>query len=267
MTGFVPYVEWLESLNWIKKGDCVYIVSDMLELAKVYKARGIRLDLDQVIVGLQKLVGGDGTLLFPAFNWDFCKGVEFNYYKTPVRTGALSKAALKRQDFDRTAHPLYSFAVWGHHRQELLENQAVDSFGQGTIFEKMYYWNTKVLVIGLPPLRGITYIHHVEQMVGVPYRYNKEFTGNYTNKNGVCSQRTYRMYVRDLDMDPRYIDGFQLLAEQMKNNGQIWTSDYIDTVPCHLLLITDLDVAVREDILENDSRKMYMYRHSSTERR
>lgn len=261
MAGFVPYTEWLENQNWLGKGDCVYIVSDMLELAKAYKALDRRLDLDRVIQGLQEMVGQEGTLLFPTFNWDFCKGVEFDYQKTPVRTGSLSKAALKRQDFVRTAHPLYSFAVWGAHRQELFENQAVDAFGPATIFEKLYDWNAKALVIGLTPLQGVTYIHHVEQTVGVPYRYNKEFSGDYIDKDGVCTRRTYRMYVRDLDMDPRHINGFQPLAEQMKARGLILTADYSGSVPCHLLQVRDLDAAVREDILENDSRNMYVYRH------
>ena len=261
MVDFLPYTEWLGALNWIEKGDCVYIVSDMLELAKVYKNQGQRLELNTLIEALQQLVGEEGTLLFPTFNWDFCKGIGFDYHKTPVRTGALSKTALKREDFARTAHPLYSFAVWGARRQELLENESADAFGPGTIFEKLYDWDAKVLVIGLSPLQGVTYIHHVEQTVGVPYRYSKNFTGNYTDAEGVCTQRTYRMYVRDLDMDPRHINGFQPLAEKMQGNGLIWTADYCGAIPCHLLQIRDLDRAVREDILENDSRNMYVYQH------
>lgn len=255
------FESWLKTLAWIEKGDCVYVVSDMLELAKVYRVAGEKLDLDCLIEALQQLVGEEGTLLFPTFNWDFCQGIGFDYYKTPVRTGALSKAALKREDFVRTAHPLYSFAVWGARRQELLENESEDAFGQGTIFEKLYDWNAKVLVIGLSPLQGVTYIHHVEQMVGVPYRYSKDFTGDYTDAQGICTLRTYRMYVRDLDMDPRHINGFQPLAEQMQGEGLIRTAEYCDTIPCHLLRVRDLDAAVREDILRNDSRNMYVYRH------
>lgn len=266
MMGFMPFSEWLENLGWIKKGDCVYVVSDMLELAKTYKEQGLRLDLDKIIQRLKELVGEEGTLLFPTFNWDFCKGVGFDYYKTPVRTGALSKAALKRQDFARTAHPLYSFAVWGKRQAELLQNRSQDSFGQGTIFEKLFDWDAKVLVIGLSPLQGVTYIHHVEQIVGVPYRYNKEFTGDYTDADGVCSCRTYRMYVRDLDMDPRHINGFRPLAEQMKEKGWILSADYCGEVPCHTLRIEDLDRAVRRDILDNDSGNMYAYQHLEPER-
>ena len=260
MAGFVPYTEWLEKQSWIKKGDCVYVVSDMLDLAKEYKSQGQKLVLNDVLDKLQELVGEEGTLLIPTFNWDFCKGVAFDYYKTPARTGALPKAALKRADFTRTAHPLYSFAVWGAHREELLQNNAPDAFGPGTIFEQMPKWDTKVLVIGLPALAGITYIHHVEQVVGVPYRYNKEFSADYTDAQGVCEKRTCRMFVRDLDMDPRHIDGFRPLEEKMCQEGKVVTGLYGNT-PSHLVLISDLDEYVCRDILENDSRNMYHYNH------
>ncbi len=259
---FEEYIEWLKKQNWINKGECVYVVSDMLELAKTYRANGKHLDMDALIDGLQDMTGKDGTLLFPTFNWDFCKGVDFDYRKTPGRTGALSKAAMKRSDFTRTAHPIYSFAVWGMHSDELIGDKSIDSFGPGTIFEKMYDWDTKVLVIGIPPLYGVTYVHHVEQMVGVPFRYNKEFTAGYTDADGVYEKRTYRMYVRDLIMDPQYIDGFQPLADIMQEQGLIMTQYYCE-VPCHTMLVRDLDVATRRDIIENDSRNLYIYNHTS----
>lgn len=260
MPNYESYTDWLKSLGWIKKGDCVYVISDMLELAKIFKKHGKRLALDDLIEFLQKAVGEEGTLLFPTFNWDFCKGIGFDYHSTPVRTGALPKAALKRKDFGRTAHPIYSFAVWGAHKNELLLNDSKDSFGEGTVFEKMFQWDAKALVIGLAALEGNTYIHHVEQMVGVPYRYNKEFTGSYTDETGICGTRTYRMYVRDLDMNPCHIDGFRPLEEKMRREGLILT-DYYETASCHLVRIADLDNAVRHDILENDSKNMYIYRN------
>lgn len=262
MSCFMPYNNWLEEQNWIHKGDCLYVVSDMMELAKVYREMGERLNLDTLIEELQRMVGEEGTLLFPTFNWDFCKGIAFDYHKTPVRTGALPKAALKRKDFARTAHPLYSFAVWGAKADELLQMDYPDAFGKGTIFEKMEQWDAKVLVIGVGALAGTTYIHHVEQIVGVPYRYNKEFTGDYTDAEGVCSERTYRMFVRDLEMDPRHINGFAPLEEKMYEEGLIHGADF-HQVPCHFMTVRDLDGAVSKDILENASRNMYTYNHKN----
>lgn len=252
------YLDFLKELSWIGKGDFLYVVSDMLELAKVTREQGAHFKADDLIDALQELVGEEGTIVFPTFNWDFCKGVAFDYYKTPSRTGALTKAALKRKDFRRTAHPIYSFAVWGKESDRLMENASVDCFGPGTIFEYMYEVDAKGISIGIPILEGLTYVHHVEQMVGVPYRYHKEFTAQYTDADGVCSERTYRMYVRDLVKDPQYRDFFRPLEEKMMEQGTIIRRDY-EGVPFVYCKIRDVDAAAREDIIENDSRCLYYY--------
>ena len=174
MSDFVPYEEWLEGLSWVQSGDCVYVVSDVLDIAKAVRAQGERFEPHKLIDKLQEMVGKEGTLLFATFNWDFCGGTPFDYYKTPVRTGALSKKALEREEFVRTKHPLYSFAVWGKDQALLEQNDAKTSFGPGTIFAYLYEKNAKVLNVGIPALKGVTYVHHVEQMGGVPYRYHKD---------------------------------------------------------------------------------------------
>lgn len=252
------YLDYLEELSWIQKGDFLYVVSDMLELAKVTREQGARFNANDLIDKLQQLVGEEGTIVFPTFNWDFCKGVPFDYYKTPSKTGALTKAALKREDFRRTAHPIYSFAVWGKDSDRLMADASVDCFGPGTIFEYMYEVDAKGISIGIPILEGLTYVHHVEQMVGVPYRYHKEFTAEYTDAQGVCAERTYRMYVRDLVKDPQYRDFFWPLEAKMMEQGTITRKDYLG-VPFVCCKIRDVDVAAREDIIENDSRCLYYY--------
>ena len=101
-------------------------------------------------------------------------------------------------------------------------------------------------------------MHHVEQMVGVPYRYHKEFTADYTDANGVCDRRMYRMYVRDLVKDPQYRDFFRPLEKKMMEAGTIIREDY-QGVPFVYCRIHDVDAAAREDILFNDSRCLYYY--------
>ena len=251
-------MDYLESLSWIQKGDFLYVVSDMLGLAKVLKEQGSHFRADDLIDKLQQLVGEEGTIVFPTFNWDFCKGIAFDYYQTPSRTGALTKAALKRPDFRRTAHPIYSFAVWGKDSDRLMTNASIDCFGPGTIFEYMYEVDAKGLSIGIPILEGLTYVHHVEQMVGVPYRYHKEFTADYIDAQGVCERRTYRMYVRDLVKDPQYRDFFWPLEVKMMEQGTILRKDYAG-VPFVCCKIRDVDAAAKEDILNNDSRCLYYY--------
>lgn len=65
------YLEHLENLSWIKKGDFLYVVSDVLELAKVCREEGHKFDANELIDKLQQLVGREGTIVFPTFNWDY----------------------------------------------------------------------------------------------------------------------------------------------------------------------------------------------------
>ena len=46
-----------------------------------------------------------------------------------------------------------------------------------------------------------TFVHYVEEMIGVPYRYLKDFTAGYIDEDGKLSERTYCMHVRDLRAD------------------------------------------------------------------
>lgn len=259
MTRFLEYTEWLENQNWIQKGDVLYVISDVLELAIFMKKQGLRINLDEIIDKLQHLVGAQGTLLFPTFNWGFCQGEDFDYNNTPSKTGSLSSKALQRNDFVRTQHPIYSFAVWGYHKDEMLNNECVNSFGKNTIFEDLYKWNAKALVIGLPALKGLTYIHHVEQSVGVPYRYNKGFTGAYIDSEGRKKEKTYYMYVRDLDMNPQPINCFEPLEQKMYQQGTILQAEYMG-IPNEFLKIKDLDEAVKTDIVYNNSQNLYTYK-------
>lgn len=90
---------------------------------------------------LQTIVGAEGTLLFHTFFWSFCHGGTFDYDKTLGETGILSNRALKRLDFIRTQHPIYSFAVWGKDARYLAALNNVDAFAHDSPFEYMYQKN------------------------------------------------------------------------------------------------------------------------------
>lgn len=262
MEKIILHDQIIPEVQGIEKGDTLYVVSDILQLSIVSKELGIRFDMNRFIDSILERVGSQGNVLIPVFNWGFCRGELFDIRRTVSRTGALGNAAIKRNDFIRSRHPIYSFMVWGHDQQVLTEMDPVDSFGPGTIFEYMNEQDAKVLAIGLPALSGVTYIHHVEQMVGVPYRYHKNFRGTYIDREGNASEKTYSMYVRDLEMDPRYINGFQLLEEKMKKEGLIQVQQFYG-VDFSLLKVRELDKIVQEDILHNDSRNMYVYNGQS----
>lgn len=185
----------------IKEGDSVWVASDMKTLIYTCMENGDDTDLNVLIDSILDILTPEGTLLIPVFNWDFCKGKPFDIRKTPCRTGSLGKIAMKRKDFIRTKHPIYSFAVWGKDAEMLAKMDNLSSFGGNSPFSYCREVNAKNVFIDVPPQHSFTFVHYVEQIKGVDYRYLKNFTADYTDENGVTSKRSYSMNVRCLDKD------------------------------------------------------------------
>ena len=146
-------------------------------------------------------IGYKGTLLFPTYNWDYCKGKSFDYHNTISRTGSLSNIALKRKDFIRTKHPIYSHAVAGFDSKYLYNLNNKSGFGPDSVFAYLCENKAKQLFIGSEEnwySKGYSSIHYIEEKVKVKYRYMKEFSAPYIDENRVKKPSTYSMYVRVL---------------------------------------------------------------------
>lgn len=132
-------MEYISLRNWGKnldlhKGDIVFISSDVRKMLLYSIRNKDTKDLNEFIDGIIEEIGEEGTLIFPAYNWGFCKGEEFDYCKTVSCTGSLSSIALKRKDFKRTKHPIYSFAVYGKYQDYLCSLENKSSFGNDSPF-------------------------------------------------------------------------------------------------------------------------------------
>ena len=77
----------------IKEKDKLLVSSNILNLVLSKKNK---INPEQIIDILKKIVTPNGTLMFPTYNWEFCKKKKFNYKKTKSLTGALSNLSLKK---------------------------------------------------------------------------------------------------------------------------------------------------------------------------
>ena len=147
----MAYISYLDlPKHWgLKQGDIVLLTSDIMQLMFTAVRNGERFDRDAFLDAILGVIGQEGTLLIPTFNWDFCHGVAFDYHKTPCKTGALGGFALGRADFRRTQHPLYSFAVAGKDQQMLCDMQNVSSFGADSPFGYLERCHAKNVIIGI----------------------------------------------------------------------------------------------------------------------
>ena len=138
---------------------------------------------DEIIDTLCQSITENGTLMFPAYNWNFCKGYDFNSKKTKSSTGALSNLSLLRKDFKRSINPIYSFSIFGKKKDYIANLNHESCFGLDSPFGYLINNNGKNLFIDLDYKIALTIVHVAEEFIGVKYRYYKNFSGNYINFN------------------------------------------------------------------------------------
>ena len=183
------------------KGDIVLMHSDVKKTCLLLKKdfRSCKDTINFVIDTVLETIGDEGTLLIPTFNWDFCEGKPFDYKNSPAQTGALPNVVLKRKDFKRTKHPIYSFAVKGKLQEEFLACDNVSAYSIDSPFGLLWKLDGKIVLWDVSYQNSFTFVHFVEQMHNVHYRYEKFFTAPYIDEKGNSELKTYSMFVRDIE--------------------------------------------------------------------
>lgn len=221
------YIEGFHRIG-VDDGSIVYMTSDSLLLLngalreakksgkKIAREEIAHKSADDVLDALKEVVGENGTILLPTFCWGFCRGEAFDYRKTKGETGYLGNRALERGDFKRTKHPMYSFAVWGHDADYLCSLENIDSWGADSPFAYCQHHpgQAKFVNIGINNRgEGFTYMHYVEQLCNVPWRFNKAFEADYIDEEGRRETRTYTMFVRDLSYNKETVCSEKFLSD------------------------------------------------------
>lgn len=262
----MKYKEYINSISktirtlGVHKGDILYIASDATKIVKTAqndlgaKSKSDRETfLNELIDMLQQLVGEDGTLLFPVFNWDFCKGETFDYKKTQGKVGALNNFILNnRSDFKRTRHAIYSFMVWGKDKNMLCAMDNQESFGTNSPFAYLRNNGAKQLMLGTDMVKGVTYGHFVEQCLMVPYRYHKFFMGEYVDEFGNTENRVYSQFVRDMSIEYDYV-----LTDAILERENSLKATFFNGWKISLANIGDIHRVIENDIV-NGTEEYYV---------
>lgn len=173
---------------------------DVLLVHSSYKSfGGVEGGPPTVIDALLEVLGPEGTLIMPTFNFDFTKGKPWDVRSTPSQMGVLTELVRTDPRAKRVFHPIYSFAVIGKYADYLSGLRYKSSYERNSVFGKLRDLDGKIMVIGLSYTNSMTFFHHVEQMEGVDYRFLKQFTGQVTDENGNTYTDTFEMLVRDID--------------------------------------------------------------------
>ena len=251
-----PYLSYkfIAAAIGLQRADRVYLSSDLLALAQTARLHGEAFSADALIDSFQEQITKEGTLLIPTFHFDFSNQGFYDYTNTPCTTGALGNAALKRADFQRTAHPMHSFCVWGRDQALLCAMQNSNSFGCDSPFAYMHQQNVIKVMLGTDYKRSMTFVHYAETCAEVPYRFLKQFTGTYVAKDGTASVRTYEYPARYLELGST--EQFNRIGQILEARG-IAQSCQINGIPVKKVRLSDSYPIIYQDAKYHMCRNLY----------
>jgi aminoglycoside N3'-acetyltransferase len=190
--------------------------------------------LQMILDALRQAVGAKGTIAVPTFAFVFHLGQDFDAAKSPSKDmGAFSEFVRQQPESLRTRHPMQSLSVLGAHAADLAQRDTLSAFDPGSAFERMLELEFKLLLLGAD-VQAASIVHYSEQRAGVPYRYWKDFTGR-VKLDQQWETRTYRMFVRDLDIDPQLKLAPIQAALEAKGQWRSHSVNYGQVAVCTLL--------------------------------
>jgi len=168
----------------------------------------------ELMAGMMKavLALGVGTVCVPTFTFSFPNGRDYDVRKSRSRMGAFNEYLRKQKDAIRSVDPLMSVALLGDKRY-LVTDIGHESIGKGCTFDLLHRekGTVKFVFLGTRPALCFTYTHYMEHVLGVPYRYDRPFTGKITTVDGRTYEDTYQLFVRYQGVEPTSRDDFEQL--------------------------------------------------------
>ncbi len=200
-------VDLLERLG-VGRSDIIMLHSNVSRLMKLPldTKEKLRFLLDAFLAAVPS-----GTFVVPTFTYAFCRGKPYDASRSPSEVGLFSEIVRRDPRAMRSTHPIFSVAVIGPDAPYLCRNLSNSSYGAGSVFERLYVGEAKLVHFDVPVVDACTYGHYPEQVVGLPYRYSKYFRGK-SIVDGEESVGDWEFYVRAIE---RY-DFLPQPADQMQ---------------------------------------------------
>ena len=162
----------------VKKGDAVLVHSNISSIGRL--SASLKNSLKIFYDSIKFVVGREGTICAPAFFFDFEKnGKVFNLKKSPITDsmGLFSKYLLSMKNNYRSLNPITSVVSVGNKAKKICNKSTASGYGLDSPYDVLTKIKGKMIFVGVD-LAYMTYVHYVEQLIGVPQRYFKIFDGD-----------------------------------------------------------------------------------------
>ncbi len=188
---------WAQS--GLADGDVFLLHSDIRRLLAEFKKKRIKLDTSIIIDSFLDVIGKNGTMLMPLFNFtDFIENKFFSLKNSKSLMGILTEKFRVDYEILRTKHPIYSFAVIGKDSQKFKKDN-FSAYGKESPFQVLKDLNGKIAILDLSEQKSMTFYHHIEELHDVNWRHHKEFEGLYEDWENKISKKKYSIFVRNLN--------------------------------------------------------------------
>ncbi|WP_020560568.1 AAC(3) family N-acetyltransferase [Thiofilum flexile] len=159
----------------VSAGKTVYITGNFGRPG-LYENKGKDSLLNAHYSALRDLIGSQGTLVVPTHSWSLCNTDKvFDPAKTPSETGIFTEFLRKKEGSIRQLHPFSSSTAHGYKAEYFCTNNSRHVYGPQSPFSRMIDEDALYVSVGKEIETTASIVHHLEFMMGVPYRYVKEF--------------------------------------------------------------------------------------------
>lgn len=157
-----------------------------------------------------------GTVVVPTFSYSFCWNKVFDKFETPGTTGMFAELLRTDPDAKRSNDVNFSVAAIGQNSEFFTNELSHESFGKNSFWERFVEKNGKICNFNVG-LYYNTFIHYIEKLIEVPYRYDKKFEGEF-KINGKIKNDFYIHFVRNLEDSDSIPDLTELVKKSQELN-------------------------------------------------
>jgi len=199
----------------VMRGDVLMIHGDSIVAAQIKQIKdraGLQILFDEIL----NYLGEQGTLVIPSFTYSFTKPEIFDIEDTSSTVGYFSEYFRLLPGVVRSSNPLFSVCAIGKHKLAFKNSSISDCFGPDSCFGVLNDLNGRLMNLGCDFM--VTFVHYVEQMVNVSYRYHKKFSGEIKSDTGLQHVVT-NYFVGDMSL--RYHADLSVLKQQLLETNKL----------------------------------------------
>ncbi|MBW1740287.1 MAG: AAC(3) family N-acetyltransferase [Deltaproteobacteria bacterium] len=186
----------------VEKGRVVLVKADLRFLGpfETFDKKSI---LNAHFNALAELVDlAEGTIVVSTANESLINtDIPYDPEKTPSEMGVLTEHIRQQEGAVRSYHAFESYTAIGKHAKFICGDVARHVYGPETPKARMIEADALCVTIGLPPRLSASTQHHIEFLMGVPYRYTKEYIHPVVKRDGSIEFEPFYRYVLYLECD------------------------------------------------------------------